>query len=648
MFKKKSAKPDDSTVTDNLPTRIDTFLFCGLRFDCQLSLPTADLCGSGSAACKGVWCCDVASIGGSTTTAIVVVVDSSPTRPLLPRGGANNGVELNQRRRIRFSGIHKQIWYGARKLIGRSTVVFRRGKIIEISIGQEYYDDEILQEDHEFDELDNILDGVDDTAIITSLNQSTYDDDDFFKTNKPPREAASRKGWKRRALRQWIRKIEHKFLSPETARAIKTVQKILAEFPDYGVVDLFGLYSPKEVVLSILALSRLQHVIATRKNEDNEDEEKNETVIDKRVIEELAHYSIFANVAYGWKGAAFCGRIPFGNNNRALMRRTGIEQHDILMTNWHSKANRPAFFLVRDRERNAIVLSIRGTLSPRDVLTDLCASCENFLIEDNPEVLSADEEQIATDSQSVLGDIDESITSSDWGRIQFSRAHSGMVEAARGVARMTAKIISDELQLDSNVSLVIVGHSLGGGVAAVLATMWKQRFANRVRSIGFGNPCVFPLAVTSSCDNIISVTGEGDPFACFSLGHIADLTKALSKLCSDDGFRDEIVQHTGTTSWLRPEDLSEEDYAWCLNAMTFLRKQMNSEILVPPGVIYIMSGSLFDFPTDESESPMKRDKIRPVDPTAFDEMRISPRMFDVSRHVPARYETVLQRIAASI
>ena len=33
MFQKKSAKPDDSTVTDNLPTRIDTFCsaVCALR-----------------------------------------------------------------------------------------------------------------------------------------------------------------------------------------------------------------------------------------------------------------------------------------------------------------------------------------------------------------------------------------------------------------------------------------------------------------------------------------------------------------------------------------------------------------------------------------------------------------------------------------
>ena len=435
----------------------------------------------------------------------ITVANSSPIRPksihrglisCIPRGG-ENGVELKRRRRIRFARIHKQIWYGARKLIGRA---------VENAVHHQEYDDETLQEDHAFDELDTIIFDNDDTTTISSLNHSASEDD-IFTTTKPPREAASRKGWKRRSLRAWIRKIEHKFLSPETARAINTIQKILAAFPDYGVVDLFGLYSPKEVVLSILALSRLQHVIATRnKTEDDEDDKKNETTIDKHIIEELAYYSIFANVAYGWKGAAFCGRLPFGNNNRALLTRTGIEQQDILMTKWHSKTNRPAFFLVRDKERNTIVLSIRGTLSPRDFLTDLCASCENFLVEDSPEALPAEEDPIITDSESSLGDIDDSITSSDWGQIQFSRAHSGMVEAARGVARMTAKIISDELQMDPNLSLVIVGHSLGGGVAAVLATMWKQRFANRVRSIGFGNPCVFPLAITSCCDNIVSVT----------------------------------------------------------------------------------------------------------------------------------------------
>jgi hypothetical protein len=560
---------------------------------------------------------------------ILSAESSSPIPTIYTIRGGENGEKLKRRSRIRLIAIHKHIWKGARSLIGQTAIVFRRGRVINNNAEIQEFDG-YVQEDHSFDELDD---------IFNKSDTHCCDDDYFTETTKPPREAATLKGWKRRSLRAWIRKIEQQFLSPETARAIKTIQKIIAANA-HGVVDLFGLYSPKEVILSILALSRLQHVLETRKVVSDEKEElkKNETEIDKSIIEQLAYYSVFANVAYGWKGGvAFCGRFHFGND-RALMRRTGIHQRDILMTSWSSRATRPAFFLVRDTMRNTLVLGIRGTLSPRDVLTDLCASCENFLIEDNPDVLLADEEPIVTGSESVFGSIDESRTT-DWGQVQFSRAHSGMVDAAKCVARMTAKIISEELHSDPSLSLVIVGHSLGGGIAAVLATMWKQRFANRVRSIGFGSPCVFPLTCTSSCDNIISVTGEGDPFACISLGHLADLTKALSKICSDTGFREEIIHHTGA------KDISEEDYVWCVNAMTFLRKQMDSEILIPPGVIYVMSGSLFDFPSDDSES-VKKCKIRNVDPSVFNELRISPRMFNLSHHVPARYETVLQRIAA--
>jgi hypothetical protein len=36
--------------------------------------------------------------------------------------------------------------------------------------------------------------------------------------------------------------MERKFLSSETANALKTIRNIIEKFPDYGVVDLFGMY----------------------------------------------------------------------------------------------------------------------------------------------------------------------------------------------------------------------------------------------------------------------------------------------------------------------------------------------------------------------------------------------------------------------
>jgi hypothetical protein len=143
-------------------------------------------------------------------------------------------------------------------------------------------------------------------------------------------------------------KIEHKFLSNETAQAIKTIRKILESFPEYGVVDLLGLYSPKDVILSIISLSRLQRVVEYCHSRDSSRGSATVNSIDdaipikRETLNDLAHYAKVAHAAYGWKGlAAFCGRLHFGGDYRALIKRTGIHRRDILMANWHSRTNRP-------------------------------------------------------------------------------------------------------------------------------------------------------------------------------------------------------------------------------------------------------------------------------------------------------------------
>ena len=146
--------------------------------------------------------------------------------------------------------------------------------------------------------------------------------------------------------------MENKFLSEGTRKALKTINKIFESFPDYGVVDLFGLYPPKDVVLSIIALSRLQRVLETHANFFDADVDSDTVAgggkeMNATLLEELAHYSKMANAAYGWKGVlAFCGRLHFGDN-RALVKRTGIRKQDIILANWHSKVNRPVSYRLK-------------------------------------------------------------------------------------------------------------------------------------------------------------------------------------------------------------------------------------------------------------------------------------------------------------
>ena len=96
------------------------------------------------------------------------------------------------------------------------------------------------------------------------------------------------------------------------------------------------------MIWSIIALSKLQHAVADNNNKPINNRNTKETIIDKQLLEELAHYCSFANAAYGWKGFVFCGRWhPFGGNNRMLLRTTGINKRDLVTANWHSKASRP-------------------------------------------------------------------------------------------------------------------------------------------------------------------------------------------------------------------------------------------------------------------------------------------------------------------
>jgi hypothetical protein len=205
----------------------------------------------------------------------------------------------------------------------------------------------------------------------------------------------------------------------------------------------------------------------------------------------------------------------------------------------------------------------------------------------------------------------------------------GMVYAAGNVTSVSDGLISEELDAHPDYQLIVVGHSLGGGVAAIIAAMWKRRFRNRVRSIGYGNPCVFPLNVARGFDNIITVELGGDPIPTISLGHLADSTKAISKLCQDRDMRDGILERLRNS-----QNISRDDCEWCSNAMMFLRRQMDSEKLYPPGTIYKITS------IDEGTF------LTSTDATAFNELKLHTNMFDLADHLPISYRVLLQRLAS--
>lgn len=474
-----------------------------------------------------------------------------------------------------------------------------------------------------------------------------------------------------------------RLLSEETARAVKTIRRILSRFSDdHGIVDVLSLYPARAVASSVLALSRLQRALAiasgaVRRVDDggivnydgvdgegsaegtlaprrstSDDEGKmagdddNATAIDDvdpDLLSDLARYAVFANAAYGWKGGlALSGKLHMGDR-KALLTKTGIDERDVVAAHWKSRTHRPAYFIVRDVERRKIVLCIRGTLSARDVLTDLCCTAEDFLAsdDDGDDDTNDDPSDVPANETSVLTTFRSGFR---YKKHRRARAHHGMLASARGVSRAARKSVASELAARPDYDLVVIGHSLGAGTAAVLGTIWRDTFPGLI-VYAYGCPCVSPddAYPTLDYDSITSIVGEGDPFSCLSLGHLADASAAIAELCEDEGLRDEILRRTATTTPKNGKKKIEDDASsaaenliWCRRAMERLRERMTGEKLYPPGRILRMGGATFGDGGGVT--------LREVPTSEFRDLTFHPRMLDLSRHIPNRYEAALRSL----
>ena len=260
----------------------------------------------------------------------------------------------------------------------------------------------------------------------------------------------------------------------------------------------------------------------------------------------------------------------------------------------NSKYIYKAFYIARNRRWKTIVLSIRGTWSAHDLLTDLCCTSEEY-----------------------------------FAASRRHGAHNGMLAAARGVKTMAEEIIAKELKENPDYTLVLVGHSLGGSVAAILGQMWVTMFRG-IKVYAYGPACVAPMGdMNKNC--IVSVILEGDPFSSLSLGHVADTTCAVAHLCETDDLRTTVLTITDGPI----KDMDMEDLRWCHERMKEIRKQMTGEKLYPPGRLLFLSD-----PVDRKGSP----EIWEVPATVFEELKIRPLMFDLSRHVPRVYQRRLRSV----
>uniref|UniRef100_A0A8C9YJJ4 Diacylglycerol lipase-alpha n=1 Tax=Sander lucioperca TaxID=283035 RepID=A0A8C9YJJ4_SANLU len=201
------------------------------------------------------------------------------------------------------------------------------------------------------------------------------------------------------------------------------------------------------------------------------------------MYKDVCYYMLFALAAYGWpmylmrKPACGLCRLASscpctsvsgsrlsqsvtveednccGCNVLAIRRHfldRDLKQVQIVYTSCHDAVYETPFFVAVDHVKKKVVISIRGTLSPKDALTDLTGDSERLPLE----------EQHGT----WLG-------------------HKGMVYSAEYIKKKLEQemILSQAFGRDLNkgtmhYGLVIVGHSLGAGTAAILSFLLRPQY----------------------------------------------------------------------------------------------------------------------------------------------------------------------------
>ncbi|KAI8467262.1 MAG: Alpha/Beta hydrolase protein [Monoraphidium minutum] len=155
-----------------------------------------------------------------------------------------------------------------------------------------------------------------------------------------------------------------------------------------------------------------------------------------------------------------------------LCEAATIPAEDVVTFQPKADTNRPAYCIAVDNANKNVIWGFRGTTDLSDMLTDACASCTPYL---------------------------------------DGYAHWGMLEATKWFAENELKNVRALLDEHPGYRLLLVGHSLGAGVATLLAHWIKNNEDAAAlmkgidfEAVGVATPAVLTAEMAEGCSGYVS------------------------------------------------------------------------------------------------------------------------------------------------
>ncbi|KAJ3220088.1 hypothetical protein HDU67_006844 [Dinochytrium kinnereticum] len=335
-------------------------------------------------------------------------------------------------------------------------------------------------------------------------------------------------------------------------------------------------------------------------------------------------------------------------NHYSFAIHTTIPVNDILHSSYDTNRDPPPpssptmqplnHYVVLDRAARVVVVALRGTLGLSDVLTDM-----RF----------------------------------DYAEFRGGRVHAGMGRSAALKFRRGTEVfcaVERALRENPGFGLVLTGHSLGGGVAALMAMEWscpvdpalartsRTPFVTSLSSglppgrpihcYSYGSPCVASYDLSTSTKGLISTLVNGDDIVpTMSLGLVRDFKIVTMHLLdpTNKGLSERIISKTLGIRGAAGGNVGEEEEEFFWTIISRLRVSMKSERLYPSGVVYwVSAGAVTEVLESGGRREMRRVMLQRCDDVRemFAEPVFSSRV--MSDHTPKAYEDAVEALGRAV